>query len=260
MLQQCLDPSTRAPLIKLLNDTLTLTHAEALLKHPNFRTLIDSSRVADLQLMHQLLKNVGKQIDLRKEWAGHLKGVSEKILNDEQAIAKFQFKVIENVVKFVKQSEDLISRVFLEKEDSDTFKLALKDALLHSLNINSNQTAEFIAKYLDMHLKKASTSTSLESEQELRLVIDDVIKIFRQVKSKDVFEEFYARSLSRRLLLKKSINREAEQMMITELKAECGDLFTAKVEGMIKDLNLSNEFMQTYKDTKGINDSYILSK
>ena len=53
MLQQCLDPSTRAPLIKLLNDTLTLTHAEALLKHPNFRTLIDSSRVADLQLMHQ---------------------------------------------------------------------------------------------------------------------------------------------------------------------------------------------------------------
>jgi len=57
----------------------------------------------------------------------------------------------------------------------------------------------------------------------LRLVIADVINVFRYVKSKDVFEEFYARSLSRRLLLKKSANREAEQLMITELKTECGD-------------------------------------
>ena len=80
-----------------------------------------------------------------------------------------------------------------------------------------------MAKYLDMHLKKSPASNSLESEQDLRVVIADVINVFRYVKSKDVFEEFYARSLSRRLLLKKSANREAEQLMNTELKTECGD-------------------------------------
>lgn len=100
--------------------------------------------------------------------------------------------------------------MFLEKEDSENFKLALKEALDYSLNVNSNQSAEFIAKYLDMHLKKSPVSNSLESEQDLRKLIEEVIKVFRYVKSKDVFEEFYARSLSRRLLLKKSANREAE--------------------------------------------------
>ena len=68
------------------------------------------------------------------------------------------------MLKFKKQSEELISRVFLEKEDSDNFKLALREALEYSLNLNSNQTAEFMAKYLDMHLKKSPASNSIESE------------------------------------------------------------------------------------------------
>ena len=59
---------------------------------------------------------------MRKEWAAYLKNALSKLLTDEVAIAKIQFKVIENVLKFKKQSEELISRVFLEKEDSDTFK------------------------------------------------------------------------------------------------------------------------------------------
>jgi cullin 4 len=78
-----------------------------------------------------------------------------------------------------------------------------------------------------------------------------VIQVFRYVKSKDVFEEFYARSLCRRLLLKKSASYDAERSMITKLKTECGDLFTAKVEGMMKDLNISNQFMQEYKMVRG---------
>ncbi len=109
----------------------------------------------------------------------------------------------------------------MDKEDLDNFKIALKEALEYSLNLNSNQTAEFLAKYLDFHLK--NSQVTLDSDQELRRLITEVINVFRYVKSKDVFEEFYARSLCRRLLLKKSTNKEAEQMMITELKAECGD-------------------------------------
>ncbi len=35
--------------------------------------------------------------------------------------------------------------------------------------------------------------------------------------------------------------------MISKLKTECGDQFTAKVEGMLKDLNVSNDFMKEYR-------------
>ena len=45
---------------------------------------------------------MGKQVDMRKEWAAILKSTSEKLLTDEAALAKLQFKVIENVLKFKK--------------------------------------------------------------------------------------------------------------------------------------------------------------
>jgi hypothetical protein len=71
------------------------------------------------------------------------------------------------------------------------------------LNLKSNETAEFLAKYLDFCLKKSSGQTNLGDEHTEK-VIDDVIQIFRFVESKDIFEQFYSRSLMRRLLLKKS--------------------------------------------------------
>ena len=39
--------------------------------------------------------------------------------------------------------------------------------------------------------------------------------------------------------------------MITKLKTECGDQFTAKVEGMLTDLTISESFMNEYKTVKG---------
>lgn len=53
------------------------------------------------------------------------------------------------------------------------------------------------------------------------------------------------------MLLKKSASYEAEKSMIQKLKNECGDQFTAKVEGMMKDLNVSDEFMKEYLRVKG---------
>jgi hypothetical protein len=75
---------------------------------------------------------------MRKEWAAYLKFAFQKLLTDEATIVKISFRVIENVLKFKKQSEELIARVFLDKEDNDNFKLALREALEYSLNLNSN--------------------------------------------------------------------------------------------------------------------------
>jgi len=71
------------------------------------------------------------------------------------------------------------------------------------------------------------------------------------VKAKDVFEEFYVRGLSRRLLLKKSASFETERAMISKLKNECGEQFTARAEGMMKDLNESEQVMKEFVRVKG---------
>ena len=122
----------------------------------------------------------------------------------------------------------MIADVFLDRDDIERFKTTLKEAFEHFLNKDNhhaNTIAEFLAKYLDMHLKKSNTSSSFndDREQNLEKIIEDVLQLFRWVKSKDVFEEFYARGLSRRLLLKKTASFDAERSMITKLKTECGD-------------------------------------
>ena len=81
------------------------------------------------------------------------------------------------------------------------------------LNIEPNIVAEFLAKFLDFHMKKSSGQAGI-SDESLISIIKEVLILFRIVKAKDIFEEFYQRGLSRRLLLKKSASYDSEKMMI----------------------------------------------
>lgn len=129
-------------------------------------------------------------------------------------------------------------------------KYAVQDAFNEFLNIEPNIVAEFLAKFLDFHLKKTSGQAGI-SDENLIGIIDEVLILFRIVKAKDIFEEFYQRGLSRRLLLKKSASYDSEKTMIMKLKTECGDHFIQKVERMLKDLTASDQFMREYLKVKG---------
>jgi cullin 3 len=64
--------------------------------------------------------------------------------------------------------------------------------------------------------------------------------LFRYLEEKDVFERYYKQHLAKRLLLNKSASDDAEKNMISRLKTECGCQFTCKLEGMFKDISVSN--------------------
>jgi hypothetical protein len=83
----------------------------------------------------------------------------------------------------------------------------------------SGRPAELIAKYLDAKLR---TGNKGQSEQELEAMLDNVLTLFRYIQGKDVFEAFYKKDLAKRLLLGKSASIDAERLMITKLKTECG--------------------------------------
>jgi len=53
--------------------------------------------------------------------------------------------------------------------------------------------------------------------------------------------------LAKRLLLNKSASDDLEKNMITKLKTECGCQFTSKLEGMFKDISLSNTLNEEFK-------------
>jgi len=54
-----------------------------------------------------------------------------------------------------RKSEELIGKVFHEKQDFDLFKAGIKESFEYFLNIEPNTIAEYLAKFLDFHLKKS---------------------------------------------------------------------------------------------------------
>ena len=85
------------------------------------------------------------------------------------------------------------------------------------------------------------------SEQEIENVFYKSMVLFRYLQEKDVFERYYKQHLAKRLLLNKSVSDDSEKNMISKLKTECGCQFTSKLEGMFKDMTLSNTTMDEFK-------------
>lgn len=72
-------------------------------------------------------------------------------------------------------------------------------------------------------------------------------KLFLQ--GKDVFEAFYKKDLAKRLLLNRSVSIDAEKACIARLKVECGAQFTTKLEGMFKDVELSQDIVAGFRES-----------
>lgn len=60
------------------------------------------------------------------------------------------------------------------------------------------------------------------SEEELEIILDKVLMLFRYIVGKDVFEGFYKKEFVKRLLYAKSASIDVEKSMISKLKVECG--------------------------------------
>jgi len=56
------------------------------------------------------------------------------------------------------------------------------------------------------------------TEQEIEIVLDRTMVLFRFLQEKDVFERYYKQHLAKRLLLNKSASDDSEKNMISKLK------------------------------------------
>ncbi|KAG8678576.1 Cullin-3, partial [Ceratobasidium sp. 394] len=111
--------------------------------------------------------------------------------------------------------------------------------------VNQNKRAsEFISLFIDDHLKRGMKG---KTEDEVDVLIDRTISVFRFVSDKDVFERYYKAHLAKRLLQSRVIDDEAERGMLGKLKVECGFAFTQKLEGMFHDIRLSSELTESFR-------------
>ena len=98
-----------------------------------------------------------------------------------------------------------------------------------------------------LHLSGDLTGTQ-KTDDEIELVLDRTITLFKFITEKDAFERYYKGHLARRLLSGRSVSDDAERGMLTKLKVECGFQFTKKMEGMFQDMKVSVDTTSAYKD------------
>ena len=70
--------------------------------------------------------------------------------------------------------------------------------------------------------------------------------MFKEDQTKTYFYS-YKKDLAKRLLVGKSASVDSEKSMLSKLKAECGAGFTSKLEGMFKDMELSQDVNVAFK-------------
>lgn len=117
------------------------------------------------------------------------------------------------------------------------FHLALRNAFVDVLNNVPGRysSAEILSSYCDRVLR---VRRGREPGEEVEEVLEQITELFSYLTDKDMFAEFYRDRLAERLLNKRSASIDAEKLMITKLKVQCGVQFTSKMEGMLTDLNV----------------------
>ncbi|CDJ65768.1 cullin family protein, putative [Eimeria necatrix] len=127
------------------------------------------------------------------------------------------------------------------------FQKALKEAFESFVNAQSLQPpfAQLLASFCDRILRKAGGERMGDDEIEECLM--KVVEIFNYVTDKDLFAEQYRTQLGRRLLHETSASLELERLLIAKLRLKCGAHFTAKVEGMVNDLQVAAGLMRSFQ-------------
>lgn len=237
-LMRYLEQSTKKQLMAVLDRQLIERHVDVILEK-GFNAMVNGDRLEDLGKLYQLLNSVGEIKKIKESWQSYIKQTGIQMLNDKEKEAT----LIQDLLDYKDRLDRILSQSFSKNE---LLTYALKESFEYFINTKQNKPAELVARFIDSKLKVGGKRMS---EEELETVLNKSLILFRYIQGKDVFEAFYKQDLSKRLLLDKSTSIDAEKSMISKLKTECGTTFTAKLEEMFKDIELSNDIMNSFRDS-----------
>ncbi|KAJ8920287.1 hypothetical protein NQ315_011948 [Exocentrus adspersus] len=147
--------------------------------------------------------------------------------------------MIQELLDFKDNLDEIVEKCF---KNNDIFNGNIRNCFIKFINNKQNRPAQLLAKYIDAKLRCKDLS-----DEALEKTLSKVMVLFRYIQGKDIFEAFYKKDLAKRLLLGKSTSQDAEDSMIGKLKSECGAAFTSKIEGMFKDIDISQGMNNAFK-------------
>ncbi|KAJ3862403.1 Cullin-domain-containing protein [Lentinula novae-zelandiae] len=271
-----LSRKTAEPLTRILQDNLLAIHLDAVITMPNsgLDALIDLDKFEDLAQLYHLFGMVPNGIpclkktlkasitrrgrDINQASLGDASGdgveskdadmESRKIKDKGKGRAIAASQTLTTALKWVQDVlnlKDKIDSVWIKSFDSNPKVEATMNEAFETFINSNDKCSEFISLFIDDHLKRGLKG---KTDEEVDVVLDKTITVFRYLTEKDVFERYYKNHLAKRLIQAKSVSDDAERGMLAKLKIECGYQFTQKLEGMFHDIKISADTMKSYKE------------
>ncbi|KAL8851024.1 MAG: hypothetical protein Q9221_004014 [Calogaya cf. arnoldii] len=165
------------------------------------------------------------------------KTAPEKPINQQTAAA---IKWVDDVLQLKDKYDQVLENAFKSDQGLQTgFTRSFSDF------INGfERSSEYLSLFFDENMKKGIKG---KTETEVDMLLDKGITLLRYISDKDMFERYYKKHLSRRLLMKRSISMDAERQMISKMKMEVGNTFTQRIEAMFRDMSISEDLTASYK-------------
>lgn len=123
----------------------------------------------------------------------------------------------------------------------------MRRCLADGLNLQDS-VAKLLVDYVDALLRKGGLPEPPE-ESQVEGRLDDLITLYVHLKDKDVFNHYYKRAVSGRMLGEKSISDYLEQAFVSKVKLNCGASHVRDVETMLQDVKLSDDLVVQYGQT-----------
>lgn len=267
-----LSPLTIPKIRSVLETELIKQYMPDIIKLPNtgVHFMLDNFRVDELEMIYELISKVDPRkeelkttvqtriVELGSEInkvaasnvptqptrpendkvEGETKTTTERPINQQTTAA---LKWVDDVIQLKGKYDQILNIAFQADQ-------GLQSAFSRSFTDFINafpRCSEYLSLFFDENMKKGIKG---KTENEVDLLLDRGITLLRYIQDKDMFEHYYKKHLSRRLLMKRSVSMDAERQMISKMKLEVGNTFTRRIEAMFSDIAVSEDLTSSFKN------------
>jgi len=225
-----LTAATKVGLLGVFEDEMIRKMTPLLTNTDQVTKFLRDADFDSLQKLCQLLEIVGDPgVMLKTIWTSYIITEGTKIVQDAGSVEMMVPRLLDlkGILRAI-WSGPLKQNARLEYALRDSFWAFINEHSVAASLKAKSKPAEMVAKYVDMLLRKgakglppvAGLPHTGTKDVDIALVyrLELVLDLFKSIQGKDVFEAFYKKDLSRRLLMGRSSSMDAERQMVAKLR------------------------------------------